>query len=91
MSLSPEFHISISKPAHFPEEESGNMFIVIKRPFSHLEKELRSAFKGQENVKVIVDRRYRERRKTRKAVKSEQRQAPRRRPKEEIVEVVISP
>ncbi|MBA7708659.1 hypothetical protein ES703_117562 [subsurface metagenome] len=51
---------------------------------------LQSAFKGQEDIKVILDNRYLERRKSRQAVAINRRKAGRRRPKEELVEVVIS-
>ena len=66
------------------------MTIVVQRPYARLEKELRSAFKGQEDIKVILDNRYLERRKSRQAVAINRRKAGRRRPKEELVEVVIS-
>ena len=40
------------------EEEAGIMSIIIQRPYSHLGKELRSVFKGEKDVKIIVDRRF---------------------------------
>ena len=80
----------IVKKAYMSEEGAGIMTVVIMRPYAHLEKELHSAFKGQENVKVILDRRYGERRKERQAVATERRMAGRRRPKEELIEVVFS-
>ena len=89
MSFSPEFLMRIAKPVLSSEEGAGIMSIVIRRPFAHLEKELRSAFIGQEDVKVILDSRNGERRKERHPVKLERRRSDRRRPKEELVEVVI--
>ena len=86
----PEFSMKIDKVVQLPEERSGIMTIVVMRPYAHLEKELRSAFKGEENVKVVLDRRLEERRKRPQAVAEERRRADRRRPKEELVEVVIS-
>ncbi|NOR54233.1 MAG: hypothetical protein GQ536_09125 [Candidatus Aminicenantes bacterium] len=86
----PEFLMRIAKPVLSSEEGAGIMSIVIQRPFAHLEKELRSTFDGQEDVKIILDSRYGERRKKRHPVKSERRQHDRRRPKEELVEVIIS-
>ncbi len=80
----------ISKKTRSPEEEAGITTIVVQRPFAHLEKELRDAFKGQKEVNVILDRRYGERRKRRQAVEIERRQAEQRRHKEELLEVVIS-
>ncbi len=90
MKLPPDFLMRIEKKAHLSEEGAGIMAIVIMRPHAHLENKLQSAFKGQENVKVILDRRYLERRKSRQAIAIDRRKAGRRRPKEELVEVVIS-
>lgn len=80
----------INKKNSLPEETAGTMTIVIQRPYARLEKELRSAFKGEANVKVILDRRSGERRKSTKEVATDRRMAERRRPKEELVEVAIS-
>jgi hypothetical protein len=80
----------IAKKAHLSEEEAGIMTIVVQQPYAHLERELRRAFKGQEDVKVILDRRSGEQRKRRQAVGGERRKSDRRYPKEEIVEVVVS-
>ena len=64
-------------------------YIVIRRPYAHLEDEVRRVFAGREDVKVIVDRRSGERRATQQPVKVDQRRADRRRAKEELVEVLI--
>jgi hypothetical protein len=80
----------INKKDSLPEEMAGTMTIVILRPYSRLERELRSAFKGDDAIKVILDRRSGERRKSKKEVETDRRMADRRRPKEEIVEVAIS-
>lgn len=88
--MPPDFHVRIAKKTHPSEESAGIMTIVVQRPYAHLEKELRSAFKGQKEVNVILDRRYEERRKRPQAVEIERRQAEQRRQKEELVEVVIS-
>ncbi len=90
MGSLPEFLMRIAKVSHMPEEGSGIMSIIIRQPYAHLEKELRSAFKGERDVKVISDRRYEERRTSRQAVDIERRQADRRHLNEELVEVVIS-
>jgi hypothetical protein len=81
--------MKIVKKTHISERGLENITVVIRRPFAHLEKELSSAFKGQEDVKVILDRRYGERRKRSLAVAEERRKAGRRRQNEEIVEVVF--
>ena len=66
------------------------MTIVVMRPYARLEKELCSAFEGEDDVKVILDKRYGERRKELQDTAVERRKADRRRPKEELVEVAIS-
>lgn len=90
MSFPPKFTMRIAKKAHLSEEEAGIMTIVVHPAYAHLERELRRAFKGQEDVKVILDRRHGERRKKPQAVAAERRKADQRCPKEEIVEVVVS-
>jgi hypothetical protein len=85
-----EFKIRIARETPLPEEGSGIMTIVIFRPYTHLEKELRNAFKGQKDFKVTLDKRNGERRKQQKAVERERRRVDRRIPKHEIVEVAIS-
>jgi len=60
------------------------------RPYAHLERELRNTFKEEDDVKVILDKRYEERRTSQQAVEVERRHADQRQPKEELVEVVIS-
>ncbi len=80
----------IAKKDSLPEESAGMMTIVIQRPYARLEKELRSAFKGEEDVKVILDKRYGERRKILQDIAVEHRKDNRRRPKEELVEIAIS-
>jgi hypothetical protein len=85
----PKLTMKIVKKAHLSEGGAGIMTVVIMRPYTHLEKELNNAFKGQENVKVILDRRYGERRKRSQAVAKERRMAGRRRLNEELVEVVF--
>jgi hypothetical protein len=90
MNSVPGFLMRIVKPTSPPEKGAGMMSIVIRRPYAFLEKELRSAFEGQADVKVIVDRRYRERRTSQKPVGLERRRDDRRKPEEEIVEVSLS-
>lgn len=86
----PEFKIRIARENHMPEKRSGIMTIVIFHPYAHLERELLNAFEGDEDVKVVLDRRNGERRKEQKAVKRERRRGDRRKPKQEIAEVAIS-
>ena len=90
MSFLPKFLLRIIKAVPSSEEEAGIMSIIIQRPYAHLEKDLRSAFKGQKDVKIIVDRRYGERRTSQQPVEIERRRADRRQPKENLIEAVIS-
>jgi hypothetical protein len=90
MSLVPKFLFKIIKPAATSGEGAGIMSIIIQRPYSHLEKELCSVFKGEKDVKIIVDRRFGERRSTQQPVEVERRLVDQRQPKEELIEAVIS-
>lgn len=91
MTKLPGFLMTIAKAAPPPEKEDRMMTIIIRQPYAFLEKELRGAFKGQEDVTVIIDRRYAERRKALQPVKLERRCFDRRGSKEELLEVVLSP
>lgn len=90
MSFLPKFLLKIVKAVPTSEEKVGIMSVIIQRPYSHLEKELRSVFKGEKDVKIIVDRRFDERRTSQKAVEVERRHAEQRQPKEELIKAVIS-
>lgn len=80
----------ILKAASRPEERPGVSYVIIRRPYAHLEDELGRTFERQKDIKVVVDRRYAERRTRQRPIPLERRQADRRRPKEELVEVVMS-
>ena len=90
MSSLPEFLLKITKATNLHKEAAGAMSIIIRQPYIWLEKELGRAFKGQEDVKVIVDRRCAERRTGLEPVAMDRRKADRRGANEELVEVVIS-
>ncbi len=90
MSSLPEFLLRMTKATNPPEQGSGMMSIIIHRPYAFLEEELNRAFKGQEEVKVIVDKRNGERRTSPQPVAADRRRTDRRTPKEELVEVVLS-
>ena len=68
----------------------GDMCIVISPNFAFLEEELRVSFEGQDDVRVTVDRRKDERRRSSQHVSSERRKVNRRRSKAELLEVVIA-
>ena len=86
----PKLSMRIAKKSLSSGESEIKSTIVIQQPYAHLEKELRTVFKGQEDVKVILDRRYGERRERPKAVTVDRRKSERRNPKEELAELVIS-
>ncbi len=90
MSSMPGFLLRIAKGTNPPQGGPGVMSIIIHRPYAFLEEELNRAFKDQEGVKVIVDKRNGERRTSPQPVAADRRRADRRTPKEELVEVVIA-
>ena len=90
MWLTPGFLLKIAKGSKQADEGPGKMSIIISQRYAHLEEELSKTFKGQKDVKVIVDRRYGERRSSVEPVVKERRRADWRRTKEQLVEVVIS-
>jgi CTP-dependent riboflavin kinase len=90
MELLPGILVSILRGNPWPGQGHGTMYIIIKQPHAYLQETLRTAFEGQQNVQVIVDRRYGERRTTRGSVAVERRQADRRRSREHLVEVILT-
>ena len=66
------------------------MSIIIRQPYTHLLKEMCKTFGGKEDVTVMVDRRHGQRRAESQPVKLERRQAERRRPTQELVEVTLT-
>jgi hypothetical protein len=85
----PGFLLGIAKLTSRAEPGAGAMSIIIRRPYRYLEEELRAAFDGQEDVKVIVDRRLGERRTRVQSVASERRRADQRALKRQLVEVIL--
>ena len=90
MSFLPKFLLKIVKAVPTSEERAGTMSIIIQRPYFHLEKELHSVFEGEKDVKIIVDRRFDERRTSEQAVEAERRYADQRQPNEDLIKAVIS-
>jgi hypothetical protein len=80
----------ISQSPSVSEEKTGDTCIIIRRRYSHLKEELQRTLKGDKDVKVLVDKRSGERRRSKQSIPLERRRADRRKPKEELVEVVIS-
>ena len=67
----------------------GKVYIILPRPRAYLEGLMAKAFEGHEDVAIVVDRRYGERRTRQQPVAVERRRMERRRSKEEVIEVVI--
>jgi hypothetical protein len=67
----------------------GRVCIIVPRVRAYLADLLAKAFERREDVEIIVDRRYGERRTRKVAVTVERRWTERRRSKEEVIEVVI--
>lgn len=89
MEFLPLFLLSVLSAPPWPERERGVVYIIVRRQYAYLEEVLRQAFAGREDVKVIVDRRFGRRRDTLRPVSIERRRAERRRPAEEVFQVVI--
>jgi hypothetical protein len=58
----PGFLLGIARLTSPAGGGAGAISIIIRRPYGYLEEESRATFDGQEDVKVIVDRRLGERR-----------------------------
>ena len=69
--------------------DPAKIHIVVPRHRAYVADLLRKAFEGREEVEIIVDRREGERRTRQRPVAVERRRADRRRPKAEVIEVVI--
>lgn len=67
----------------------GRVYLIIRQSHAYLEEGLREAFEGHEGVKVIVDRRSGERRASSQSVAVDRRRTDRRKPTEELLQVVI--
>ena len=86
----PDFLLKITKVKSTPKQGSMMTYIVIQQPYDYLEKELRSVFGVEKDVKVVVNRRFGERRTGHQPITTERRHVDRRRSQEEIVTTIIS-
>ncbi|MBI4609309.1 MAG: hypothetical protein HY726_09880 [Candidatus Rokubacteria bacterium] len=90
MEFLPAFLLRIHRETPGPEGGRGRVYVIIRRAHAYLEEVLRRAFEGQQDVGIVVDRRYGDRRAYKHPVGVERRRADRRRwPKEELLQVVI--
>jgi hypothetical protein len=79
------FLLRIFKATPLPGASRPVTYVVIRRPYSHFDDELRRIG----DVTVIVDRRSGERREVKRPVAVERRRSERRRAKEDLGEMVI--
>ena len=82
------FLTPLADAAH-PVGNPGKVFIVVPRHRAYLADLLVKAFEGREDVEIVADRRYGERRTQQRSVGVERRRGQRRQPKEEVIEVVF--
>ena len=82
--------MKIFKPAMNAENKAGEICIIVRRPYMHLKEDFEKTFEGQKDVKVVVDMRNEERRRSSNPVPRDRRQGERRKPMQELVEAVIS-
>lgn len=84
--------MSFVSPPPDAEHSHGNpmkVFIIVPRQRAYLGDLLLKAFEGREDVEIVVDRRYGERRTRNQTTAVERRLGPRRRLKQGVIEVVI--
>jgi hypothetical protein len=81
------FLLRIQKTRIPVQEPSGEMNILVRRPHAYMADELRKLYEDQEQVNVIVDRRYGNRRQKLNPVDNDCRSVERRRPAERNVKM----
>jgi len=89
MEFIPTFVLSILRMTEGEWPNPARMLLIVRRPYAHLEGQLRRAFEGRADIEVVPDRRRGERRMIDRGAPAERRRAGRRTSKEEILEVVI--
>jgi hypothetical protein len=80
----------ILKSEAVSDNDSGRIVIVLERPYDFLKEELESVFEEQSEIKVVVDRRFADRRLKKEVVTSERRNCDRRASKGKIGSAIIS-
>ena len=74
----PGFLLHVVRVADGLHHNPGRMLLIVRGPYAHLEDRLRRLFEGRHDVEVILDRRYRERRRRDEAPGIERRRTDRR-------------
>ena len=89
MIFTPSFVLNVARATGRVGPESGEMLIIVRTRYSHLEKQLLNAFAKQKDVRVLVDRRNGERRRKSGSTDPERRRGDRRKPQEELLKVIL--
>jgi hypothetical protein len=84
------FLLKILKSVSYSKKMSPKMSIIVRQPYAYLETDLQKIFKVQEDVEVVVDRRYGQQRTEMRDFPHERRRSDRRKSKETLIKVVIS-
>jgi hypothetical protein len=81
------FLLRIQKTRIPVQESSGKMNILVRRPHAYMANDLRKLYKDQDQVNIIVDRRYSDRRQKSSTVNNDCRSFERRSPSERNVKM----
>ena len=89
MIFTPSFVLNVARATGRVGSESGEMLIIVRSRYAHLEKKLINAFAKQKDVRILVDRRHVERRRKKSPITPERRRGDRRKPQEELLKVIL--
>ncbi len=82
--------LKVTKSFSPQEGTDGITYVVVKRPFAHLFREMERIFEKEQNVRVVLDGRNGDRRKRAGSAASERRRKNRRSKREAMVEIILS-
>ena len=87
--LSPTFSARVVSATEGFKHNPGRMLLILRRPFAHIEDQLRRAFEGRDDVVIIRDRRRGARRRITGPFPGERRHTERRSRTEDVLEIMI--
>ena len=90
MSFQEEYLFQIRIMTSMVYGQNSQIHIIVRRPFAYLTQNLLKVFEGQDDIDVMVDRRFSQRRRTGTDFLPERRSKERRQMKENLIDVVIS-
>ena len=82
--------LKITKNFQPHEERDGITYVVVKRAYGHLLREMERVFEKEQNVRVILEGRNGDRRKSLAAIGEDRRHRDRRGRREEMIEIILS-